>query len=243
MKSKNSRRAFIKKSAMVTLAGAGLHLAAKTAFAGSLLNHESETYTLPVLPYPAEALEPHIDTLTMQIHHGKHHKAYVDNLNKALNEALIDNVKLEDLLHTISTRTPAIRNNAGGHYNHSMFWKLLSPAGGGDPKGNIAELLTGAFGSFEAFKEKFNAAATSRFGSGWAWLVVKKGNLEIGSTPNQDNPLMDVSEFNGKPLLALDVWEHAYYLKYQNKRADYINAFWNLVNWDEVNRLLKAARQ
>lgn len=242
MKKENSRRTFIKKSALVTLAGAGFHLAGSTVFAGNLFKHESEVFKLPPLPYPAEALEPHFDTLTMQIHHDRHHKAYVDNLNKAISETHPEFEKLEDLLHTVSKHSPAIRNNAGGHYNHSMFWKLLKPAGGGEPTGDIGIIITRTFGSFEAFKEKFNAAATGRFGSGWAWLVMKKGKLEIGSTPNQDNPLMDVSEFSGSPLLALDVWEHAYYLKYQNKRADYINTFWNLVNWDEVNSMLKAAK-
>lgn len=242
MKKENSRRDFIKKSAIITLAGAGLRLTGDVALADGLFLPEEAIFSLPDLPYPAAGLEPHIDTLTMQIHHGKHHKSYVDNLNKAVKESKLEHVGLKDLLSTVSKYSNAIRNNSGGHYNHSLFWKLMIPSGGGAPKGEIADALSGTFGSFEAFKEKLNAAATGRFGSGWAWLVVKEGKLEIGSTPNQDNPLMDASEFKGNPLLALDVWEHAYYLKYQNKRADYVNAFWNVVNWDEVNRLLKAGK-
>jgi superoxide dismutase, Fe-Mn family len=239
MEHSKSRRAFIKKSAILSLAGAGLHLAGRSAFAETFLVPEGEPFTLPGLPYPPEALEPHIDTQTMQIHHGKHHKAYVDNLNKAVKEAKAETVSLEKLLSGISKYPSAIRNNGGGHYNHSLFWKLMTPAGGGEPNGPVADAIIGAFGSFAAFKEKFNSAATGRFGSGWAWLVSNNGKLEIGSTPNQDNPLMDVSELKGTPLLALDVWEHAYYLKYQNKRSDYVTAFWNVVNWGEVNKLLK----
>src|SRR4030095_9374726 len=238
MERKNSRRSFIKKSALLTLAGASLRLSGDAAFANPFLAADEPAFTLPDLPYPTSALEPHIDALTMEIHHGKHHKAYVDNLNKAVAEGKLTNMKLEELLARVSKYTPAVRNNGGGHYNHSMFWKLMTPGGGVDPNGAIAEAINGAFGSFAAFKEKFNAAATSRFGSGWAWLVMNDGKLNIGSSPNQDNPLMDVSELKGQPLMGLDVWEHAYYLKYQNKRADYVNAWWNLVNWDEVNRRL-----
>ncbi len=166
------------------------------------------------------------------------HKAYVDNLNKAVKEAKLEKIKLEDLMKDVSKYPVAVRNNGGGHYNHSLFWKLMTPAGGGEPTGQVLQAINTSFGSFGAMKEKFNAAATSRFGSGWAWLVLKDGKLEIGSTANQDNPLMDVSELKGKPILALDVWEHAYYLKYQNKRADYVNAFWSVVNWGEVSKLL-----
>lgn len=237
MKNENSRRDFLKKSAMLTIAGAGLRLAGNTVFGKELFpGSEGDAFTLPPLPYAHDALEPYIDSQTMQIHHGKHHKAYVDNLNKAVKENKLENIKLEDLMKDISKYPAAVRNNGGGHYNHSMFWKLMTPSGGGEPKGNILHAINTAFGSFSAMQEKFNAAATSRFGSGWAWLVLKDGKLVIGSTPNQDNPLMDISELKGKPVLALDVWEHAYYLKYQNKRVDYVNAFWNLVNWDEVNK-------
>ncbi len=231
MENDNSRRDFIKKSALLTIAGAGMRLSGNNLFAA-----DGETFTLPDLPYPVEALEPHIDTLTMKIHHGKHHKAYVDNLNKAVKDAKLENIKLDDLMKNVSKYSVAVRNNGGGHYNHSLFWKLLSPAGGGEPTGKVLQAINTGFGSFEAMKEKFNTAASTRFGSGWAWMVLNDGKLTIGSTPNQDNPLMDVSELKGKPVLALDVWEHAYYLKYQNKRADYVNAFWSLVNWGEVSK-------
>jgi Fe-Mn family superoxide dismutase len=199
-------------------------------------------FTLPPLPYAADALEPHIDKATMEIHHGKHHAAYVNNLNKALESAPeLQNKTIEELLAnnlavvTDSIKT-AVRNNGGGHYNHSLFWNLLSPKGGGAPSGNIAGVMTGTFGSFDAFKEKFAMAAAGRFGSGWAWLVKDAaGKFDIVSTPNQDTPLMD----GKKAILGLDVWEHAYYLKYQNRRPEYIAAWWSLVNWDEVNKQLK----
>ncbi|MDQ3050851.1 MAG: superoxide dismutase [Bacteroidota bacterium] len=242
MKNENSRRTFIKKSALFTLAGAALHVAGNAAFADGILFPEGDEFSLPALPYPAEALEPYIDTQTMQIHHGKHHQGYVDKLNIAVKEGKIGKVSLEAMLANVSKYSPAVRNNGGGHFNHSLFWKIMTPSGGGEPTGMVADAINSSFDNFAAFKEKFNAAATSRFGSGWAWLVASGGKLNIGSTPNQDNPLMDVSEFKGTPLLALDVWEHAYYLKYQNKRADYINAFWSVVNWAEVNKLLKSAK-
>ncbi len=192
-------------------------------------------FTLPALPYAHEALEPHIDTATMQIHHGKHHQAYVDNLNKAIAGTEHENKTLEDLVKSAGAISPAVRNNGGGHWNHSFFWEILAPNAGGAPTGAIAEAINTTFGSFDAFKEKFAQAGMTRFGSGWAWLVSKEGKLEISSTPNQDNPLMDVAEVKGTPVLGVDVWEHAYYLKYQNKRADYLNAFWNAVNWNKVN--------
>lgn len=239
MEKDKTRRTFLKNAALLTIAGAGIRLSGSDALA-SFTNDEPTGFTLPPLPYAHDALEPYIDTLTMQIHHGKHHQAYVDNLNKALKGSKVPIDSLEAILKDVSKFIPAVRNNGGGHYNHSMFWKLLKPSGGGNPTGAIAEAINGSFGSFEIMQEKFNTAATTRFGSGWAWLVSNNGKLEIGSTPNQDNPLMDVSEFKGTPLLALDVWEHAYYLKYQNKRADYVKAFWNVLNWDEVNRLFKA---
>ncbi|HUE89079.1 MAG TPA: superoxide dismutase [Vicinamibacterales bacterium] len=197
-------------------------------------------HTLPALPYDFGALEPHIDTQTMQIHHGKHHQAYVTNLNNALDKhSDLHNKSLDDLLRSLKSvpediRT-AVRNNGGGHWNHSLFWKLMAPNAGGAPSGEVANRITDAFGSFDKFKEQFNAAAAGRFGSGWAWLIDNGGKLEITSTPNQDNPLMD----GKKAILGVDVWEHAYYLKYQNRRPDYVAAWWNVVNWSEVNKLLK----
>jgi superoxide dismutase, Fe-Mn family len=191
-------------------------------------------FTLPALPYAHEALEPHIDTLTMQIHHGKHHQAYVDNLNKAVTGTEHENKSLQQLVATAGTISPAVRNNGGGHWNHSFFWESLAPKAGGAPSGKLADAITAAFGSFDIFKEKFAAAGMTRFGSGWAWLIAKDGKLEISSTPNQDNPLMDVAEVKGTPLLGCDVWEHAYYLKYQNKRADYLATFWKVGNGSKV---------
>ena len=198
-------------------------------------------FTLPPLPYSPDALEPHIDKATMELHHDKHHATYVTNVNKALESAPdLQNKTIEELLTGFESVPEAIKtavkNNGGGHANHSLFWNLLSPKGGGAPTGEIGSLITSHYGSFDAFKEKFNAAATGRFGSGWAWLVKDGSNaLEIISTGNQDSPLMD----GKKPVLGLDVWEHAYYLKYQNRRPEYIAAFWNVVNWDEVNKQLK----
>ncbi len=190
-------------------------------------------FTLPALPYAPDALEPNIDTLTMQIHHGKHHQAYVDNLNKAIAGTPNENKSLEELVAAAGTISPAVRNNGGGHWNHSFFWESLTPNAAA-PTGKLAEAITTTFGSLDAFKEKFAAAGMTRFGSGWAWLNVKDGKLEISSTPNQDNPLMDVAEVKGTPILGADVWEHAYYLKYQNRRADYLAAFWKVVNWAKV---------
>jgi Fe-Mn family superoxide dismutase len=199
-------------------------------------------FTLPALPYATDALEPHIDKMTMEIHHGKHHAAYVTNLNKALESApelqskTIEQILASNLAVVTDTIKTAVRNNGGGHANHSLFWTLLSPKGGGAPTGDIANVMTGTFGSFDAFKEKFAAAATTRFGSGWAWLVKDAGGkFDILSTANQDSPIME----GKKPILGLDVWEHAYYLKYQNRRPEYIGAWWNVINWVEVNNLLK----
>jgi len=192
-------------------------------------------FTLPALPYAFNALEPHIDARTMEIHHGKHHNAYVTNLNSAIAGKPEENLSIEEICKSVSKYPAAVRNNGGGHYNHSLFWTLLSPSGGSVPSGALADAIKSAFGSFDDFKTKFAAAATGRFGSGWAWLVVDaSGKLQITSTPNQDNPLMDVAEGRGNPILGLDVWEHAYYLNYQNRRPDYIAAFWNIVNWNEV---------
>jgi Fe-Mn family superoxide dismutase len=191
-------------------------------------------FTLPALPYAHEALEPHIDTATMRIHHGKHHQAYVDNLNKAIAGTENENKTIEELVKDAGSISPAVRNNGGGHWNHSFFWESLAPNAGGAPSGDLAAAIEGAFGSFDAFKEKFAAAGMTRFGSGWAWLIVKDGKLEVSSTPNQDNPLMEIADVKGTPILGCDVWEHAYYLHYQNRRADYLAAFWNVVNWSKV---------
>ena len=191
-------------------------------------------FTLPALPYAYEALEPHIDSKTMQIHHGKHHQAYVDNLNKAVAGTANEGKSLEELVKSAGTISPAVRNNGGGHWNHSFFWETMAPNAGGTPGGALGEAISSTFGSFDAFKEKFANAGMTRFGSGWAWLLVKDGKLEISSTPNQDNPLMDVAEVKGTPILGVDVWEHAYYLHYQNRRADYLTAFWNLIHWTKV---------
>lgn len=198
-------------------------------------------HTLPALPYAFDALEPHIDAQTMQIHHGKHHQAYVDNLNKALAGTDGENKTLEELMANMSKYPMPVRNNGGGHYNHSLFWSILGPNAGGNPTGDLAAAITAAFGSIDALKEKMNAAGTTRFGSGWAWLIVKDGKLEVCSTPNQDNPLMDLAEVKGMPILGIDVWEHAYYLKYQNRRPDYLGAIWNVINWDAVAARYKAA--
>jgi superoxide dismutase, Fe-Mn family len=196
-------------------------------------------FTLPPLPYAFDALEPHIDAQTMQIHHDKHHQAYVDNLNKAIAGSPNENKSLEELIRNAGTISPAVRNNGGGHWNHSFFWEILAPNAGGQPSGKLADAINQTFGSFDALKEKVNTAGATRFGSGWAWLLVKDGKLEVSSTPNQDNPLMDVAEVKGTPILGIDVWEHAYYLKYQNRRADYINAFWNVVDWRAVEERMK----
>ncbi|SFE25514.1 superoxide dismutase, Fe-Mn family [Chitinophaga sp. CF118] len=198
-------------------------------------------FTLPSLPYAHDALEPHIDKQTMEIHHGKHHQAYVDNLNKAVAGTENESKSLEELVAAAGKISPAVRNNGGGHWNHSFFWQILAPNAGGEPKGKLADAIKSTFGSFEEFKEKLNAAGTTRFGSGWAWLIVKDGKLEVTSTPNQDNPLMDVAEVKGTPILGVDVWEHAYYLKYQNRRPEYLKAFWNVVNWDAVSKHYEAA--
>jgi Fe-Mn family superoxide dismutase len=206
-------------------------------------------YELPPLPYPKDALEPYIDALTMEIHHGKHHGAYVTNVNKAIaGKPALEKKSVEALISDLES-VPAevrtvVRNNGGGHANHSMFWKILAPKAGGAPSGGLGDEIKSAFGSFDAFKEKFEAAGISRFGSGWAWLVLHQGKLEVVSTANQDNPLMGkaVAGAEGQPIFGCDVWEHAYYLKYQNRRADYLKAFWNVVNWPEVAKYYQAAK-
>ena len=199
-------------------------------------------FTLPQLPYAHDALEPYIDTLTMQIPHGKHHQAYVDNLNKAIAGSEYENYNIEELVKNAGSISPAVRNNGGGHWNHSFFWELLIPAGGEGPSGKLGEAINITFGSLDELKTKMNAAGTTRFGSGWAWLIVKEGKLEVSSTPNQDNPIMDVAEVKGYPILGIDVWEHAYYLKYQNKRPDYLTAIWNVINWKKVEEHFNSAK-
>jgi len=236
-----TRREALKTTALLTTAAAVLPGALTQAHAESAVI----PFTLPPLPYALDALEPHIDARTMEIHHDRHHQAYVDNLNKALAANPSKEVpSIESLLGKLSaTPNPAIRNNGGGHYNHSLFWQMMKKGGGGEPKAELAKAIDSAFGNFTAFKETFGKAAAGRFGSGWAWLVLNHGKLEVVSTANQDNPIMgqSVAGCEGTPLLGLDVWEHAYYLKYQNKRADYVNAWWNVVNWDFVTeRYLKA---
>jgi len=238
-----TRRQAIKTTALATVAVATAHSALSQASGEQTLltTKPLHSFTLPPLPYALDALEPHIDARTMEIHHGRHHKAYVDNLNKAVAQMPTDKlISLENLLTNLNyapenVRT-AVRNNGGGHYNHALFWQMLKNNGGGNPKGELAKAIEANFGSLVAFKEKFAAAALGRFGSGWAWLVANQGKLEIVSTANQDSPLMgkEVAGCSGEILLGLDVWEHAYYLKYQNKRADYIAAWWNVVNWDFV---------
>lgn len=191
-------------------------------------------FELPPLPYAFDALEPHIDARTMEIHHGKHHAAYTTNLNNAVAGTPLEGKKILDLLAQAGEHGAAVRNNGGGFYNHNLFWTILAPNAGGAPTGALATAIDKDFGSFDKLKEEFDKAAATRFGSGWAWLVAKDGKLVVSSTPNQDNPLMDVAEVKGTPILGLDVWEHAYYLHYQNRRPDYIKAFWNLVNWSNV---------
>ncbi|MBO0357724.1 superoxide dismutase [Hymenobacter sp. BT186] len=199
-------------------------------------------FELPQLPYAYDALEPHIDAQTMEIHHTKHHQAYVTNLNNAIAGTELEGKSLEDLMQNIASAPAAVRNNGGGHWNHSLFWTILGPNGGGEPTGAVGEAINAAFGSYEKFKEEFTKAATTRFGSGWAWLCKQAdGSVKICSTPNQDNPLMPDAGCSGTPVLGLDVWEHAYYLKYQNRRPDYIAAFYNAINWDEVNKRFAAA--
>jgi superoxide dismutase, Fe-Mn family len=227
-----NKRTFLKSSALLSLLAM---LKPSQLFA----SYNGDLYKLPSLPFSFDALEPYIDKQTMEIHHGKHHQAYVTNLNKAVTGTEYEKSKLEKLFEKAGKIPVAIRNNGGGHYNHSLFWTLLTPNGKAEPDGGeLQKAIIRDFKSFQNFKDSFTKAAKDRFGSGWAWLIVnKKGTLEVTSTSNQDNPLMDVAEAKGTPILALDVWEHAYYLKYQNKRADYVEAFWKIINWNEVERL------
>jgi Fe-Mn family superoxide dismutase len=238
------RRNFIRAAA---LSGAAAMLSPDKIFSNNrpqTIQQEKNAmpFTLPNLPYAHDALEPHIDKMTMEIHHGKHHAAYVNNLNKAVETTEWASKSLEEILANISKLPPAVRNNGGGHYNHSLFWTVMKPNGGGAPSGDLAAAIDRDFGSFDKFKESFSNAGATRFGSGWAWLVKQGGKLVVCSTPNQDSPVMDIAEVKGTPVLGMDVWEHAYYLKYQNRRPDYIAAFWNVINWDEVARRFKEAR-
>jgi superoxide dismutase, Fe-Mn family len=194
------------------------------------------SFKLPSLKYDYNALEPHIDARTMEIHHSKHHAAYTNNLNAAIENTELAGKSIEEIMNNISKYSVAIRNNGGGFYNHNLFWEVMGPNGGGEPTGELMSAIKSEFGSFDTFKDEFSKAAATRFGSGWAWLLVKDGKLVVSSTPNQDNPLMDLAEVKGKPVLGIDVWEHAYYLQYQNRRPDYISAFWNVINWEEVAR-------
>lgn len=230
------KRTFLKSAALLGLAGLVKPfdlLAAPVA----------DAFTLPKLPYSFDALEPHIDKQTMEIHYGKHHQAYVTNLNKAVAGTALATMKIEDIIKDISKHPVAVRNNGGGHWNHTFFWNILS-AQGGKPTGKLAAAIDSDLGGLDKLKETFNQAATTRFGSGWAWLIVEpSGKLAVTSTPNQDNPLMDVAEKKGKPVIGLDVWEHAYYLKYQNRRPEYITAFWNVINWANAEKNYVAAMQ
>jgi Fe-Mn family superoxide dismutase len=196
-------------------------------------------FELPNLGYDYKALEPHIDARTMEIHHTKHHAGYTNNLNAAVKGTDLEGKSVEDILKGISTQSTAVRNNGGGYYNHNLYWEIMAPGGSPNPEGELLDAVNDSFGSVEKFREAFVKAALTRFGSGWAWLVLQEKDLAISSTPNQDNPLMDVADVQGTPILGIDVWEHAYYLNYQNRRPDYVNAFWNLINWDEVARRVK----
>ena len=247
----NSRRKFLRNTALLSFGTFFASNIFSKSKSDSNFNQHPEIfeiidgiYSLPKLPYNYDALEPHIDKMTMEIHHSKHHNAYVNNLNKALEtidvKLVNDSKTLETIFSSISKFPELVRNNAGGHYNHSLFWTLLKVNGGGEPKGKLADAIKNTFGSYEEFKKQFAEASVKRFGSGWAWLVLVDGKLVITSTANQDNPLMKLKEkksIKGKPILALDVWEHAYYLKNQNRRADYIASFWNVVNWDTAENL------
>jgi Fe-Mn family superoxide dismutase len=198
------------------------------------------SFKLPDLKYDYNALEPYIDARTMEIHHSKHHAGYTNNLNKAVEGTDLEGKTIEEILASISGQPVAVRNNGGGFYNHNLYWSVMSPNGGGEPAGDLGNAIADTFGSFGDFKSKFSTAAATRFGSGWAWLVKQAdGSLVVSSTPNQDNPLMDLSDVKGTPILGIDVWEHAYYLKYQNRRPEYIEAFWNVINWEEVSKLYK----
>ena len=241
------RRNFLTSLGILAAAGSATKIEAITKQINNKINGSNlvmSKFELAPLPYAHNALEPYVDAQTMEIHHGKHHAAYVANLNKAVEgNAELEGKSLEELFKNISKLPVAVRNNSGGHYNHTMFWNVMGPNKGGKPSGALADAINETFGSFEKFQETFNAAATTRFGSGWAWLSVSGGKLAVSSTPNQDNPLMDVADVKGFPILGLDVWEHAYYLKYQNRRPEYITNWWNVVDWDAVAKRFAEAKQ
>lgn len=235
---KTTRRKFIesglKASAIATIGSPFIMSAAKANGETQNIGSAPLQFSQVALPYAYNALEPHIDAQTMEIHYTKHHTAYIKNVNEAITAEAVKFEKEKDFFSNTSKLSPKLRNNGGGAWNHNFFWQIMKPGASGTPSGKVSEAINASFGSFDKFKEQFTQAAMTRFGSGWAWLVSENGKLKIGSTPNQDNPLMDVSELKGTPLLALDVWEHAYYLKYQNKRNEYVASWWNVVNWDEV---------
>jgi Fe-Mn family superoxide dismutase len=239
------RRKFIYSVAAISAASALEPIAKSLTNISNNKNRSESTmakFELPALPYEYDALEPYIDKMTMEIHHSKHHNAYVTNLNKAIEGTEMEGKSLEDLMANISKHPVAVRNNGGGHWNHSMFWTLMKKNGGGEPTGPLADAIKSTFGSFADFKTQFSNAGATRFGSGWAWLVKQNGKLIIASTPNQDNPLMDVADIKGSPILGLDVWEHAYYLKYQNRRPEYIENWWNVINWAEASKRFSEAK-
>jgi Fe-Mn family superoxide dismutase len=243
MQNKQNRRAFIANTGKAAIA-TGISLSVLPAMAKSFVGFASNPFAQQPLPYEYKALEPIIDTMTMEIHYSKHAAAYAKNLAEACmaEKVATDHTAIEEVLHNISKYSGKMRNNCGGHYNHELFWQCMGPASGAKPEGTLAAAIDQSFGSFDAFKTQFTDAGKLRFGSGWAWLVINADKkLVIGSTPNQDNPLMDVSDLKGNPILGLDVWEHAYYLHYQNRRPDYINAFFNVINWSEVERRYLAA--
>jgi len=231
------KRTFLKKSAILSIGGTIIGSTPGTVKAALSANRNQAAapYELPELGYAYDALEPYIDAMTMEVHYSKHHAGYTKKFNAAVIEAGLQNTPIKDIFKEVSKYPAGIRNNGGGYFNHKLFWKVLSPEGGGEPKGELLKAIEKNFGSFEKFQTGFSSAAATQFGSGWAWLVNTGGGLKITSTPNQVNPLMDIAEVKGNPLLAIDVWEHAYYLKYQNRRTDYIAAFWNVVNWDFVS--------
>lgn len=235
------RRNFISALGLITASGAITKLSSMTNNITNRRSTKMAKFELPALSYAFDALEPHIDARTMEIHHDKHHAGYVAKLNAAVDGSDLEGKSLQELLSNVSANT-AVRNNGGGHWNHSLFWEIMAPGKGGEPTGALADAINSTFGSFGDFKEQFSKAAATRFGSGWAWLVVSDGKLVVSSTPNQDNPLMDAADVKGTPVLGIDVWEHAYYLNYQNRRPDYIDAFYNVINWDEVAKRFDQAK-
>jgi len=239
-----NRKKFLTSLGILTVAGGLKKVDAITDKLNQTIKRSNTMgkFELMPLPYAFDALEPHIDTRTMEIHHDKHHAAYVNNLNKAVEGTELEGKSLEELFKNISKLPAVVRNNGGGHYNHAMFWNIMGPNKGGLPTGTLADAINSTFGSFDKFKELFSNAGATRFGSGWAWLVLSDGKLVVSSTPNQDNPLMDVADVKGFPVMGLDVWEHAYYLHYQNRRPDYIASWWNVVNWDEIAKRFVSAK-